>query len=1405
MSYIRRREKKGIADARGIRYTGLELSNTHIMTASRSGRRVASSLSEKQILAIAVLVGLVIAASIALASGKTVGQALGGYLIAQEMHMMSSPSGSYTSPSGSSYSYPSDSTTHSYPSGSMTSSYPSGSMTSSYPSGSMTSSYPSGGTPTTGTTGTPRDMCYADCYTRPPDMQQSCRETCDRMFPLAGGSSASAMSTGSTGSYPAAPSGPHYWSQAKQKSFPLTSASDCDGLVSRNEIPGSELDWCKMAISGSGQSGSWPSGGSQWGTGGSGGGSSMQRCFYPNASINGKHPGYTVWCQSDYNDCHVGEPSGKSISTAGLSLGAPSYCDSGWSTGGQSGSYGAPGGGAKWTCTGRNSAGQTNTIRCDSPNVGCDYQGNKLSNEDVNRTVGSNPACTQDSSGGDTRDAPWPVVGADKSPWGVCMDACRVNNPSATRYICDSKCASASGNTGDEIVECCAPMPECNANNNVPCPAVIPMCMRETRGQCKQKGWKISGEGRGGGDGGTGGNNSGWYTCEIPVNCQGKYCPTSVMPEHRQFPTSQPGMNCWPTGGGGGGWNDGGGWGGSTAPGWTGGQGGDQWNDVIGARNQYLYPLQNYKRQAGEMALRARENGVDVSAQGDAYIKAIDAAISCINGATTQETLNGCGNTSSIEQLSRSIWNVIQSAGSNRQFKEIEGRMQEMTRFAGQMKKGGADTQQLESILSDITGTISAVKAAMNSNSATPEMTRTDKIYALEGKFWQAAEMLRGGFQDQRYGNRDGGYADQCEMIRRKMEYVEDNYAAAAQLQDMYGKCIMQAQGAVTGKGFNEQHFTDIQDQFDAFGEQAYAERACPMVDRAMNEASNAINNEAPMMLQMLGGKNANAAAMLKGLLAKAKGILNRAYGHRQQNDCKNALIAMNDMEKMGQEAERIMSQAGIRFGGQDNMAFVDYSEQRGDISQRIAKEGGMNVKQLKKQLEEEGFDGAELAILDSIDPRLAARLFEKGAGRQGTDIVKAAANTDISTTKLEAIIEENAQLLQKVAALELQVNNLKAGVKTVVENIKNETFNPKIAPKIAALLEVASTLTEKEFRAKYEEYKTQSNKENVKAGIDPFEDVHTFDKGHEWFVVAVKDGVESGLFKGKGDGTFDPNGPVLRQDMAIVIAREQQVADGGDAPETPFAQKASAYATEALAGLEGLGVDFSEFNGAPTGAATRLEVARMVASVYSDMPSEADESVLEEYTDLDSLSEEDRYVVALVITNGIMTGTDGTFNPNGTFNRAQFATVMHRLNKATGTVIVEEDADTVEATPSSGTAGGGAAAGSEPTHAAASAAAESSSSAAPDPVYNFSSISWDELSSIRSLVSVYAAKHPLEIGLGDVTKALNNVDAVFLSDYKIYGKEVVAKKRVDINNQLLEQPLAKLKEILLKAGQPAY
>jgi hypothetical protein len=91
--------------------------------------------------------------------------------------------------------------------------------------------------------------------------------------------------------------------------------TDCSIYLSQNSCQNQK--WC-----------SW-TGSSCVTSGGTTGG--MQKCFYPDATKDGKYVGYTVWCESDYYNCHYGEPSGDKIDLAGVSLGAPNNCES-WGT-----------------------------------------------------------------------------------------------------------------------------------------------------------------------------------------------------------------------------------------------------------------------------------------------------------------------------------------------------------------------------------------------------------------------------------------------------------------------------------------------------------------------------------------------------------------------------------------------------------------------------------------------------------------------------------------------------------------------------------------------------------------------------------------------------------------------------------------------------------------------------------------------------------------------------------------------------------------------------------------------------------------------------------------------------------------------------------------------------------------
>lgn len=93
---------------------------------------------------------------------------------------------------------------------------------------------------------------------------------------------------------------------------------------------------------------------------------------------------------------------------------------------------------------------------------------------------------------------------------------------------------------------------------------------------------------------------------------------------------------------------------------------------------------------------------------------------------------------------------------------------------------------------------------------------------------------------------------------------------------------------------------------------------------------------------------------------------------------------------------------------------------------------------------------------------------------------------------------------------------------KSIVEGIDKETFAPdgKVTrAQFAAMLTRALNLSEGEQKAS-------------------FSDV----KGDEWFVKAINAANEGGIIKGYEDGSFKPNAPVTRQEVAVMLNRSLKI-----------------------------------------------------------------------------------------------------------------------------------------------------------------------------------------------------------------------------------------------------------------------
>ncbi|MDG0812804.1 S-layer homology domain-containing protein [Cohnella rhizosphaerae] len=111
------------------------------------------------------------------------------------------------------------------------------------------------------------------------------------------------------------------------------------------------------------------------------------------------------------------------------------------------------------------------------------------------------------------------------------------------------------------------------------------------------------------------------------------------------------------------------------------------------------------------------------------------------------------------------------------------------------------------------------------------------------------------------------------------------------------------------------------------------------------------------------------------------------------------------------------------------------------------------------------------------------------------------------------------------------------------------------------------------------------------------------------WYASAVASAQKLGIVKGRTDGTFGPNDPIARQDMAVMIFQAAE-ALGEDlvagASAVPFTDQSavSAYASEAVKAMQKSGLILGTGNGKfqPKAHANRAQAAVILYRLYQRM-----------------------------------------------------------------------------------------------------------------------------------------------------------------------------------------------------------
>ena len=167
-----------------------------------------------------------------------------------------------------------------------------------------------------------------------------------------------------------------------------------------------------------------------------------------------------------------------------------------------------------------------------------------------------------------------------------------------------------------------------------------------------------------------------------------------------------------------------------------------------------------------------------------------------------------------------------------------------------------------------------------------------------------------------------------------------------------------------------------------------------------------------------------------------------------------------------------------------------------------------------------------------------------------------------------------------------------------------------------------------------------------------------------KWYNEGIRFAVEHGLMNGYTDGTFRPNAELTRGQMITVIYR--MAGAPGVEPTSAYSDVPTGkYYTNAVAwgSANGVVTGYTDGTFRPDAPVTREQLATMLYR-YSSSPA-ADQSVIASFPDGGSVHNYAKNAMAWAVSNGLITGSKvGSqiyLQPANNANRAQFATIMMR------------------------------------------------------------------------------------------------------------------------------------------------
>lgn len=155
------------------------------------------------------------------------------------------------------------------------------------------------------------------------------------------------------------------------------------------------------------------------------------------------------------------------------------------------------------------------------------------------------------------------------------------------------------------------------------------------------------------------------------------------------------------------------------------------------------------------------------------------------------------------------------------------------------------------------------------------------------------------------------------------------------------------------------------------------------------------------------------------------------------------------------------------------------------------------------------------------------------------------------------------------------------------------------------------------------------------------------------------------GIINGYDDGTFRPSATVSRAEFAKMMVLTLNL-DTSNPPSTPYFidVNTSDWEYKYVEAAKGYLTGFTSAQGMKFKSDTNAVREDMAVAIVRglDLTVDSDNSVLSGYSDQGDISENLKPYVATAIEEGIMIGSGGQFQPQGSLTRAEAATLLARL-----------------------------------------------------------------------------------------------------------------------------------------------